>query len=335
MTSASPLIVSKKTLAFLAIAIMLIALGNIPAQETNYSEQEYKAYQDITGEASPAKKTALVISFLKAYPKSSLRTNVVAAYQGMINDLRTGQKWQEIITYGQQYQAFAPDDAYTIGVLASAYQASKNYRQFVVFGEKAFASKPSPSLAYYIAKAYLELNENAKFLQWGEKTVQMMPDNHEILFELTRRFGAVQNNAQAAKYAKMAVKAMQEAKMPEGTSPDSWKSYQTNVFATCYTVIGIVAFENRDYNAAATNLESSIKYYKGNDQAYYNLGMTYWQLAKIDMAMLNLAKAYVMNKTTSRAAKQNLDNLYKSTHQQSLAGEERIIARAQAELKQQ
>ena len=335
MTSPSFSVASKKTFAFLAVAIMLIALGNLPAQEgaTNYTEQEYKAFQDISAEASPAKKTNLVISFLKTYPKSALRSNVVAAYQGMINELRTGQKWQEIITYGQQYQAFAPDDAYTISVLATAYQESKNYKQFVVFGEKAYASKPSATLAYYIAKAYLELNDNAKFLQWGEKTVAQMPDNYEILFELTRRFGAVQNNAQASKYAKMAVKAMQEAKMPQGTSADSWKSYQTNVFATCYTVIGIVAFENRDYNGAVSNLENSIKFYKGNDQAYYNLGMAYWQLSKIDMAMLNLAKAYVMNRTTSRVAKQNLDNLYKSTHQQSLAGEERIIARAQAELK--
>jgi tetratricopeptide (TPR) repeat protein len=336
MTSPSFSIASKKMFVFLAAAIMVITLGNLPAQEeaAKYSEQEYQAFQEISNEASPAKKTSLVVTFIKTYPKSALRNNVVSAYQGMINELRTARKWQEIITYGQQYQAFAPDDAYTISVLATAYQESKNYRQFVVFGEKAFASKPSANLAYYIAKAYLELDDNANFLQWGEKTAQLMPDNHEILFELTRRYGAIQNNAQASKYAKLAIKALQAAKMPEGTKPDAWKSYQTNVYATCYTVVGVVANEGRDYAGAVANLENSVKYYKGNDQVYYNLGMAYWQLSKIDMAMLNLAKAYVMNKATSRAAKQNLDNLYKSTHQQSLAGEDRIIARAQAELKQ-
>ena len=58
MTSPSFSVASKKTFAFLAVAIMLIALGNLPAQEgaTNYTEQEYKAFQDISAEASPAKK---------------------------------------------------------------------------------------------------------------------------------------------------------------------------------------------------------------------------------------------------------------------------------------
>jgi tetratricopeptide (TPR) repeat protein len=310
---------------------------NLPGQEQEapkYTIEEYKAYQDIAAEASPAKKTGLVVAFLKTYPKSALKPNVVAAYQGAINDLQKAQNWQEIITLGQQYLAAASDDIFTISMLATAYQQSKNYRQFVAFGEKVFAHKPTPNIAYYLAKAYLEMNDNPKFLQWGEKTAQLMPENHEILLELTRRFGASQNNAQAAKYGRLAIKAMQSAKMPEGTPEQTWKQYQTNLYGICYAVIGNVASENGDYNTAATNLENSLKYFKLNDLVYYNLGLSYWRLSKIDLAMLNLAKAYVMNKSTSRAAKGHLDNLYKSTHQQSLAGEERIIARAQQDLKQ-
>jgi len=337
MTSPSFSLASKKAFAFLSLAVLLIALRNLPGQEPEapkYTVEEYKAYQDIAAETSPVKKTGLVVTFFKTYPQSTLKPNVVAAYQGMIGELQAAKNWQEIITLGHQYLAVASDDIFTISMLATAYQQSQNYKQFVAFGEKAFAHKATPNLAYYLAKAYLELNDNPKFLQWGEKAAQLMPENHEILLELTRRFGAIQNNAQASKYAKLAIKAMQSAKMPEGTPPDAWKSYQTNLYGICYAVIGNVAQENRDYNTAVTNLESSLKYYKLNELVYYNLGLAYWQLNKIDLAMLNLAKAYVMNRTTSRAAKQHLDNLYKSTHQQSLAGEERIVARAQQELKQ-
>ena len=53
MTSPSFSIAWKKTIVFLFAAIMVIALGNIPAQETNYTEQEYKAFQDISAETSP------------------------------------------------------------------------------------------------------------------------------------------------------------------------------------------------------------------------------------------------------------------------------------------
>jgi tetratricopeptide (TPR) repeat protein len=337
MISPSFSLISQRTFCFVVLAFLAFGQKYLPGQEQEapkYTVEEYKAYQDIASEASPVKKTGLVVTFLKTYPQSALKPNVVAAYQGAINDLQKAQNWQEIITLGHQYLAAASDDIFTISMLATAYQQSKNYRQFVAFGEKVFAHKPTPNIAYYLAKAYLEMNDNPKFLQWGEKTAQLMPENHEILLELTRRFGASQNNAQAAKYARLAIKAMQSAKMPEGTPEQTWKQYQTNLYGICYAVTGNVAYENRDYNSAVTNLENALKYYKKNDLVYYNLGQSYWQLNKIDMAMLNLAKAYLLNGSTSRAAKGHLDNLYKTTHQQSLAGEDRIITRAQQELKQ-
>jgi tetratricopeptide (TPR) repeat protein len=336
MTSPSFSLTTKGTFCLALLAILALAQVTVAAQEqeTKYTMEEYKAYQEIDAEKGPAKKTSLVVAFLKTYPKSTLRPNVVASYQGMIGQLQSAKDWQAIITYGRQYMAVAPDDMYTISMLATAYQQSKNYQQFVSFGEKVFAQKPTPNLAYYLAKAYLELNDNAKFLQWGEKTAQLMPENHEILLELTRRFGAIQNNAQAAKYARLAIKALQGSKMPEGTSEQTWKSYTTNLYAVCYGVIGNVDYENANYNGAVSNLENALKYYKRSDLIYYHLGLSYWQLNKIDIAMINLAKAYLLNGNASRAAKQYLDNLYKSTHGQSLAGQDRIIARAQQELKQ-
>ncbi len=336
MTFTSSSITARKALVLAVAVVFVLAQKSLlgQEQETKYSVEEYKAYQDIASETTPAKKTSLVIAFFKTYPQSTLKPNVIAAYQGMMGELQTGRKWQEIITNGQQYLAAGPDDLYTISLLATAYQETKNYRQFVSFGEKVFAQKPTPNLAYYLAKAYMDLKDDAKFMVWGERTAQLMPSNYEIQYELTRRFGLMQNNAQASKYAKLTLKAMQGSKMPEGTPEATWKSYTTGVYATCYSVIGNVAFTNRDYNTAISNLESSLKYYKKNDLVYYNLGQSYWQQNQIAMAMLNLAKAYLLNGTTSRAARQHLDNLYKTTHGQSLAGEEKIIARAQQELKQ-
>ena len=48
--------------------------------------------------------------------------------------------------------------------------------------------------------------------------------------------------------------------------------------------------------------------------------------------MKNFAKAYLLKGNTSKAAKQYLDNLYKSSHQNTLVGLERVIAKAQEEL---
>ncbi len=336
MTSPSFSLIPKRVFCLFVLATLVLAPMSVRAQEqeAKYTVEEYKAYQDVAAETSPAKKTDLAVTFLKTYPQSALKPNVIAAYQGVMNDLQGAKNWEQMITLGKQFMTVAPDDIFTISMLATAYQQSKNYAQFVTFGEKAFAQKATPNLAYYLAKAYLAMDNNAKFIEWGEKTAQLMPDNHEILLELTRRLGAMQKDAQAAKYARLAIKAMQGAKMPEGTPEHAWKAYQTNLYGICYAVIGNVASENKDYSTAVTNLENSVKYFKLNDLVYYNLGLSYWQLNKIDLAMLNLAKAYVLGKGTSKAAKQHLDNLYKSTHQQSLTGEDRIIARAQQDLKQ-
>ena len=63
------------------------------------------------------------------------------------------------------------------------------------------------------------------------------------------------------------------------------------------------------------------------------LGMSYWRQNKLDAAMLNFAKAYIIKGLTASSAKQYLDQIWKSGHRNSLAGVDRVIARAQQDLK--
>jgi hypothetical protein len=67
--------------------------------------------------------------------------------------------------------------------------------------------------------------------------------------------------------------------------------------------------------------------------AYYYLGMSYWQSNKLQPAMLNFAKAYVLKGSTATSARQSLEKLWKSGHRNSLAGIDTVIQRAQQELK--
>jgi tetratricopeptide (TPR) repeat protein len=126
---------------------------------------------------------------------------------------------------------------------------------------------------------------------------------------------------------------MTAATKPEGTADDLWNRYRTSTLATCYAIAGNVAYERNDYPNAISNLENSIKHFKRNDLAYYYLGLSYWQQNRIDIAMLNLAKAYLLKGSAAASAKQHLDNLYKSTHGQSLVGQDRVLARAAQDLK--
>lgn len=314
-------------------ALLLPAAYGQEPQEQKYTMEEYKAFEAIGAEADSAKKTTLIMQFLKDRPQSALRPNVLGAYQTMMTGLHNGKRWNEMISAGEQYLALTPNDLDTLALLATAYQETKNYGKFVSYGEKVFEKGPSGNLAYYLAKAYLELRNQAKFLQWGEKTVSLIPDNHEILLEMTKQYGEARRFPQAIKAARTCLKVIQSAARPEATPDKTWKEYVTNVNATCYYIIGYASAEQKDYTTAISNLESSLKYYKRNEMAYYRLAESYWQTNNLGSAMLNFAKAFLLGGTVSKPAKQHLDNLWKTTHQQTLKGQEVVINKAREELR--
>ena len=237
-----------------------------------------------------------------------------------------------MITVGDAYLVLTPDDIYTVSMLTTAHQKLGHNKEFAAFGEKVFAANPSDNLAYYLAKAYLDLKNDAKFFEYGEKVATMMPNNHEILLELTRKSAEAKRSAQAVKYARQCIKALQESTKPGETPDKTWKDYQTFVFATCYAIVGYNAYERQDYPGTISNYEASIRYAPKNELAYYYMANAYWQTGKIDLAMKNFAKAYLLKGKVAGAAKQHLDNLYKSTHQQTLVGQERVIEKARSEL---
>jgi tetratricopeptide (TPR) repeat protein len=216
--------------------------------------------------------------------------------------------------------------------LATGYQRTNNMKQFVVFGERAYERKADGNLAYYLAMAYKDLQDDAKYLQWGEKALVHLPDNYKLLLDMATAYAKASRTAQAAKYARQFIKVIGTTTKPEGTDEKVWREYVNNGLASCHGIVGNVAYEAKDYKTAIANLESSVKYYKRNGLAYYYLGLSYWQQNNVSMAMLDLAKAYLLGGPSAQAAKQHLDNLYKSTHNQTLTGQERVIARAKEDL---
>jgi len=328
--------VSKKLWIVAALTVVSSGTSAFAAraqEQAQYTAEEYKAYQAVTAEADPAKKAEMVVAFLKERPQSTLRPHVIGDYQKMMQELDKSGNSASVIAAGEQFITAVPDDILTISLLATAYQKTKNNAKFVVYGEKVFDASPNGNIAYYLAKAYLEMKNDAKFVVWGEKTVGFMPDNYEILLELTKVFGEARRYPQAIKYGRMCLKAFQSATKPEAMAEKDWKAFSTHLYATCYYIVGSSGFETKDYTTAVSNLESSTKYFSRNEMAYYKLAQSYWQQNRIDLAMKNFAKAYLLNGSSSRAARQYLDQLYKSTHQQSLVGIERVIEKAKEELK--
>jgi len=322
--------ISKALLSILFVAGLILTPNTVPAQEKQeYTEEEYKVYQDIQAEKDPAKKTDMIVKFFQEKPQSTLKKYILADFNQILNGLRNEKKWAQIISLGDKFLDVTTGDEFTTGMMAAAYEATGNSRGFVTFAEKIYASKPNADLAMEIAKSYQKLGNEAKYLQWREKVLASDPNNAEILIDMTQKYYASQNKAQALKYAKLCLAALPNAKRPASIAEATWKNTVNSGYAIAYAVIGSNAYESNNYAAAITNLENAVKYFKRNETAYYFLGLSYWQSNKTGPAMLNFAKAYIMKGSTAASAKKYLDQLCSS----SRTNINSVIQKAQADLK--
>ena len=321
---------SKVLLTILFVAGLVVAPNVVLAQE--YTEEDYKVFQDVQAEKDDAKKVDMIVKFLTEKPKNQLRPNMINECQKVIVDLSNAEKWNQIIALGDKILDVAPNDDIVVRAMTVAYAKTNNTKGFATFGERVYASKPSPEFAMEISRAYQKLGNDAKAIQWKEKVLASDPDNIEILAEAMKRYAAAQNMAQAVKYARNCLKVLPTAKKPDSMDAATWKATTEQTYAIAYGVIGQDAFQKNQFGVAITNLENSVKYHKRNDGAYYALGMSYWQARKLDAAMLNFAKAYLIKGPNSASARTQLNKIFQSSRV-TPAAQQRVMDRAQQDLK--
>jgi tetratricopeptide (TPR) repeat protein len=322
--------IAKALLSILFTASLVLTPSLVRAQD--YSEDDYKLFQDVQAEKDDAKKVDMIVAFLKEKPKNGLRPNMVAEGQKVIVDLSNEKKWSQIIAVGDKFLDVVPNDTITINAMTAAYSETGNMRGFTTFGERAYGTKPSAELAMALAKAYQQLGNEAKSLQWKEKVLATDPNNIEILMDTMKRNVAIQNIAQAVKYARQCLTELPKAQKPAGMNQETWKNTVDNAYAVAYGVIGQDAFTKNQFSLAIKYLENAVKYYKRNDGAYYALGMSYWQARKLDAAMLNFAKAYLIRGAYANSSKAQLDKIFSSSRMSS-AAQQRLMERAAQDLK--
>jgi tetratricopeptide (TPR) repeat protein len=322
----------KVLVSILFAACLILKPSVMRAQTQDYTEEDYKVFQDVQAEKDDAKKVDMIVAFLKEKPKNGLRPNMVAEAEKVIVELSNAKKWAQLITVGDKFVDVAPNDTIAVNALTAAYSSTGNNKGFVAFGEKAYAAKPNADLAMALSKAYGQLGNEAKSLQWKEKVLAADPDNIEVLMDTMKKSVAANNVAQASKYAHQCLALLPKAQKPSGMDEQTWKSTVDNTYAIAYGVIGQEAFNKNQFAVAITNLENAVKYYKRNDGAYYALGMSYWQSRKLDAAMLNFAKAYIIKGAYANSAKSQLDKIYASS-KMTPAAQQRVMDRAMQDLK--
>ena len=238
-----------------------------------------------------------------------------------------------MVSAGEKLLGVVPEDLTAQHLTALAAYQLQDFDKVTSYGEIVYAAKPDTQMAFFLANSFAQLDNQDKQIEYGDKAcAELAPkDCFEIFNQVSRIYFGRKEWAQAAQYAEKAVEGLDTAEQPGQMSDSEWKTYLSAEKGTLYTVIGRSAAELKNWNTAITNYQKVINITKDSAakaEAYYYTGMGRWDQSQMDSAMDAFAKGSVQKDAPhAEHCRQHLETLYKSTHNDSLAGLEEFIAR--------
>ncbi len=319
-----------------SIALVLVvsfscASSVLAGQDSETYAEEYDLYQRIEAEADSAKKRELIFEFLESFEASVLDPNVSYLYAQYYNGPRQADEWQQLANLAERYLRQRPNDATAVAAATEAYQNLGNTRKLVDFGSKLYDESPNANTAYFVAKAYQSLNDQANFRSWGKRVVRHDPNNLQILVELSNSYWRANDFSNTAKYANQALQAAGKTTKPDSQTADQWSAQLSQVRGFCYRALGEADYVDKNNAAAQKNFEQSVEHDARNDFAQYRLGLIYWGAGRTNQAILALANAFVLNGPSSKEARDQLNQLYRSAHGNT-TGLPAVIKRARSDM---
>ena len=300
--------------------------------QAQYTMEEYAAYETAVN-ADPAERHDAIIGFLTANPKSTLVEYAVGSYLQLMQEYQNQGQSQQVVSAGEKLLGVMPEDLNAQYMAAIASYQIQDFDKATSYGESVYAAKPDTGLAFVLANSYAQLGKQDKQIEYGDKACSELPakDCFQLLSQIGKIFAGRKEWAKAAQYSEKAVEGLEAAEQPGQMSDSEWKNYLDTEKATAYTVIGRSAAERENWNTAITNYQKVLNITKDSAakaEAYYYTGMGRWDQSQMDSAMDAFAKGSVQKDAPhAEHCRQHLETLYKSTHNDSLAGLEEFIAR--------
>lgn len=330
-------IFQSKLLAFLLlIAGMVAAAPVLFAQEVEYTQEEYNLYSEAVGKPDLKARQQAIIDFIKANPESALNQYAVDRYIQAMQEQQQNKEHAVVVEMGEKFLSSVNDSH--PGVLhlttRSAFQIQQ-YENTVQYGLKLEKEAPEkvPGLNYILAKSFQAANNEAQFISYGEKACsELSPkDCLDLLPSLMRGFAGKKDWKKAAFYAEKTIEALDATPRPAHLDQQEWGNFTKEERASAYSLLGKHAAQNKKWNAAEQYYRQAIQTKPTparSVEAYYYIGMANWNKGAIDPAMEAFAKCSVQKDSPiADSCRKKLEQLYRSTHNDSLAGLDELIKR--------
>ena len=318
-----------------ALGILLALPGLLTAQDNDQDQYriEYAVYEKARGIADPADKGKALTGFIGQFPKSTLIPYVEGEYRNLLTALYQGGKHDQTLALSNDWLKIRPDDAAALFYTANIHYAKKQYPQAIRQAEKLHGSADADTkktLSYIITFSALRSGDSARLVQYGDETCKLFPlkDCYPVIVELMKHHMA-KDLSKSSSYADRALEGLATVQATD----EATKKYVNDNRILAYAVKGNNAFEREKWSSTISNFQKVLRSTRNKTligECYYKIGMSYWRLGKIQPeAMQSFARGYKRGADPySNQCRKYLEDLYKASHNGSLAGMDEFIENA-------
>jgi hypothetical protein len=298
-------------------------------EETPYGEEEYNAYTSASKEPDLQKRGAMLLDFIKKYPKSALMSYVNADYANLLHECSTSKKYEILKANAENWLKLHPNDVITLGYIAEATNNLGDFDKCAESMEEIYKQQPSATLAKDIFQMYQKTKNVSKQNEWSDRLLKMPEFEADFMlrFDFVSKYTESGNFPKAAEYAQLTLKSTDLVKQPNAATQDQIRK----VRHACHHVIGMNLFEKDKFAEAITAFTNAIKYERYGI-GYYYIAQCLEHQDKIDDAMVDYANAELLGGEVAPKAKARLEQLYKAIHNGNTTGIQKIYNKARLEL---
>jgi tetratricopeptide (TPR) repeat protein len=287
--------------------------------------EQYNAWDKADKEPDIQKSGAMLIQFLNMYPKSELLKYAESSYNSLLFNCSNERKFEDLETLAEQWLKLHPCDLQTIAYIATAAKKLGHTEKWIQNLIEIYKIQPTGNLAKEIAQAYKKADNKSKYLEWMQTSLEYPENETDIKtrFELMQMYVEEKNFPKAIEYAEATLKAADLIKDPSAET----RAAIPKVRHACYDVIGRIRMEQERHAEAIFSLEKALKVEKYSE-GYYRIALCLQKQDRVEDAMLWYARAEKQGGDYAVKAKEQLEQIYRAIHNNTLIGIEKIYRKA-------
>lgn len=295
-------------------------------EQTLYGEEEYNAYSNAAGEPDYERRGTLLIRFAQDFSKSALLPYVDSEYRSLLFACREEKNYELLESLAGRWLEIRSDSLQATAYAADAAKQLGKDKQYAGFLERIYGMQPTGDTAREIALVYKELGNHEKFIEWGQRVFSEHPEYHEdylLRYELMLHYFESGDMDKAGECARLSLKYADLA----ASKDPAVLNQAGKVRQSCYDALGKIQYSDGAYSEAVKSFNQALEVQKYGE-GYYFIGMCLWNLKRIDEGMIYLAAAELQGDGFSEKAGRNLERLYRSLHNNTTVGIQKIYKRA-------